>query len=287
MSGDAEALARTVLKRVLANDEDAVGARLEPLQGGLRPRSWLVTFADGRRCVLRAPVEQSNALLDLTAEADAMTAAARVRLAPRVVAFAPAEGVLLTEYRPGAVWTPAVARRKANIVRLAAALRLLHTVATNLPVFAAERIARGYLGQFGSAVREPKLARRADDLLALAHRYDATYAPTAFCHNDLMAANVLDDGKLSLVDFEYAVRATPLLDLANFAGMNGLGVADQDVLLESYRRETPTTAARSELATMVRMVRLYAWFWAELGARGAVDPAPYTALAAELDATLQ
>ncbi|HVY66555.1 MAG TPA: phosphotransferase [Gammaproteobacteria bacterium] len=281
------AAARAALRRVVASDADVANATLEPLHGGLHRRSWLVTFADGRRCVLRAPVERSSALLDLTAEADAMMAAARAQLAPRVVAVAPYEGVLLTEYRAGPAWTPAVARRMANIPRLAATLRLLHTVATSLPVFAAERIARSYVDELGSAMAEPKFVRRAEDLLALARRYDATYAPTAFCHNDLVAANVLDDGKLSLVDFEYAVRATPLLDLANFAGMNGLGLAEQRLLLESYQRDTPTTAALAELATMVRMVRLLAWFWAELGAGRAADPVPHRALAAELDAALQ
>jgi thiamine kinase-like enzyme len=285
--GTDESAARAALRRVLANDTDAASATLEPLNGGLHRRSWLVTFADGRRCVLRAPVEPSNALLDLVTEAEAMMAAARVRLAPPVVAIAPEEGVLLTEYRPGKAWTPAGARRRPNIVRMATALRLLHTVATTLPAFAAEHIARGYLARLGDAPHEPKLARRADDLLVLAHRYDATYAPTAFCHNDLVAANVLDDGELALVDFEYAVRASPLLDLASFAGMNGLGVAEQHLLLESYRRDTPTTAARNELATMVRMVRLFAWFWAGLGARRAANPAPYAALAAELDAVLR
>ena len=28
--------------------------------------------------------------------------------------------------------------------------------------------------------------------MTLARRYDERYAPTAFCHNDLVAANVLD-----------------------------------------------------------------------------------------------
>ena len=64
-----------------------------------------------------------------------------------------------------------------------------------------------------------RAAEWGDELLTLARRYDARYAPTAFCHNDLVAANVLDDGQLALVDFEYAVRADPLLDLANAAGM--------------------------------------------------------------------
>jgi thiamine kinase-like enzyme len=281
-----EADARAALRGVLANDADAASATLEPLPGGLRRRTWLVRLADGRRYALRVSVEHASALLDLPTEADAMAAAARAGLAPRVVAFASGPGALLTEYRSGSAWTPEVARRAPNVARLAATLRLLHAVPTTLPAFSAQRIARGYVAKLG-ARREPRFARRADDLLALARRYDATYAPTAFCHNDLVAANVLDDGALALVDFEYAVRAAPLLDLANFVGMNGLGRPEQRWLLEAYRRETPTTKQLDELTTLVRMVRLYAWFWAELGAQEAADPSSHAALAAELDAQLQ
>jgi len=201
-----------------------------------------------------------------------------------------ASGVLLTEYRPSERWTRAAARRPVNIARLAALLRALHGVAIELPVFAAERIAQRYLAGLAASsrdAREPRAAQWADELLELARRYDGRYAPAAFCHNDLVAANVLDDGELALVDFEYAVRAEPLLDLANFAGMNGFGRAEQHALLAAYRCAAPTAAESDELAALVRMVRLMAWFWALLGAANATDPSPYARYLTELAADLQ
>ena len=78
------AAARAALERV-AGDADAQRARLEPLAGGTHRRSWLVTFADGRRAVLRTPVGRSNALLELATETRAMDAAARAGVAPRVL----------------------------------------------------------------------------------------------------------------------------------------------------------------------------------------------------------
>ena len=278
--------ARAALERV-AGDADAQRARLEPLAGGTHRRSWLVTFADGRRAVLRTPVGRSNALLDLATETRAMDAAARAGVAPRVLAADAASGALLTDYRDGAPWTPAQAREPSNLERLAALLRTLHALPIELPVFAAERIAARYLAALPSYVREPSAAEWGDELLTLTRRYDVRYAPTAFCHNDLAAANVLDDGRLALVDFEYAVRADPLLDVANAAVMNGLGVEEQRALLTAYRRAVPATAELEELAWLVRMVRLMAWFWALLGEASADDASLYATYVAELGERLR
>ena len=43
------------------------------------------------------------------------------------------------------------------------------------------------------------------------------------CHNDLLAANFIDDGeRVWIVDWEYAGMGDPFFDLANFAVNNGL-----------------------------------------------------------------
>jgi thiamine kinase-like enzyme len=280
------AAARLALERVLADGAEARRAALEPLAGGTHRRSWLVRFEDGRNAVLRMPMLHSHALLDAATEARAMDAAAAAGIAPAVIGVDGAGGVLLTEYRGAARWTPAEARVPANIERLAAVLRTLHSLPTALPAFAAERIAARYLAELPSNVREPLALEWGDELVLLARRYDARYAPTAFCHNDLVAANVLDDGGLALVDFEYAVRAEPLLDLANLAAMSGFGAAERRTLLATYRRATPTAAELTELEWLVRMQRLMAWFWALLGDANADDSslyAPYlAAFAADL-----
>jgi thiamine kinase-like enzyme len=280
------AAARLALERVLGGAAEARGAALVPLSGGTHRRSWLATFADGRKAVLRMPLRRSNALLDAPTEARATDAAAAAGVAPAVIAVDAASGVLLTEYRAGARWTPAEARRPANVARLTAVLRTLHDLPTALPTFAAERIAARYLGELPRGVSEPRAREWGDELVSLARRYDARCAPSAFCHNDLVAANVLDDGGLALVDFEYAVRAEPLLDLANLAAMNGFDAAQRRALLETYAHATPSPAELAELEWLVRMQRLMAWFWALLGDANADDSslyAPYlTAFAPDL-----
>jgi aminoglycoside phosphotransferase (APT) family kinase protein len=281
-----ETAARAALAQLLGRDAERAG--LELLRGGTHRRSWLVAATDGSRLVLRLPVARSNALLDIATEARAMEAAARAGVAPAVIAVDVERGLLLTEYRASAAWEPHDARRPANVARLAALLRALHTVPIDLPVFAAERIAQRYLAAAPLPAHEPLARPWADELIALARRYDAQYSPTAFCHNDLVAANVLDDGGgLALVDFEYSVRGSPLLDLANFAAMNGLGADEQRALLAAYNQHAPSATELTEFSSLVRMVRLFAWFWAWVGAAGADEGSAYARYLDELGADLQ
>lgn len=296
MSSDGKGLL-DALRRLLPELDAATldAARCRALEGGVNRRSYQVDVG-GKRYVLRLPTAGAEGLLDVATEARAMRAAAALDIAPHVAAVDAATGLLLTEYRDRAVpWTAAGVTRPRNIVRAAQLLRSLHAIQIELPVYAAERIARGYLSALAAGV-SPELARFggarieawAHELIELARRYDALHAPTAFCHNDLVAANWLDDGELMLVDFEYAVRGSPLLDLAGLAGMNDFGDAEQRALLEAYDEDAATTRARrAELAQTVRMVRLLSFFWARLGETRVADGAPYSRLAAQLSETLQ
>ena len=290
---------RAALGRVLGADV-ARRATVWTLEGGMKRRSYLVS-TDGRQWVLRLSAPGAEALLDLDTEARVMRAAAAAGLAPDVAAVDAAAGILLTDYRKSArAWTPTDARQPRNVERAAALLRALHAVRVAAPAFAAERIARGYVAAFARAADGDESARSAgglgvawpqvvprdrrwaDELLELARHYDAAHPPTALCHNDLVAANVLDDGRLVLVDFEYAVRAAPILDLAGLAGMNDYGARERRDLLSAYRGEDRPGFAETELDKIVRLVRLMAYFWARLGELRTADAASYRELASDL-----
>ena len=91
--------------------------------------------------------------------------------------------------------------------------------------------------------RRPPPGGRAAPLLAAAERLEQAVGPVeiVFGHNDLLAANLIDDGsRLWLVDWEYGGFNSPLFDLGGLASNNELSPALEERLLELYF-EAPAT----------------------------------------------
>ena len=72
-----------------------------------------------------------------------------------------------------------------------------------------------------------------------------------FGHNDLLAANFIDDGaRLWLVDWDYAGFNSPLFDLANLASNNEYPPEMEDQLLAGYFGLPPDEALRRRYEAM-------------------------------------
>ncbi len=233
-------------------------AQIRALGGGVSPRTFLAV-AGTQRYVLRLPTASSMALLDLATEAHAMRVAAAADLAPAVVAVDIEAGLLLTEYRV-MPWTNEMVRAPIAISSIARLLRALHALPIELPMIAIESVAARYLAELDADPASPMSTddrRWGDELLRLARHQAAAHAPSVFCHNDLVAANILTDGVAArLIDFEYAGRGTPLLDLASLAGMNDFTETQRRLLLAEYYGEPAAAPLVRELDDAIRMVRL-------------------------------
>jgi thiamine kinase-like enzyme len=237
-------------------------AHMEPLDGGLLGRSFRVVVGDLDAAV-RLPA-RIGARQSVAAELDILDAAAAAGVAPRPIRLADDAAIVATEFLPRArAWTSADARRSENIDRLCACLGRLHALDITLEPLefmdAAQRYAT--LASQRCALSVEELAWR-DELFVLACAYDEWLVPSVPCHNDLVASNVLDDGALWLIDFEFAVQGDPILDLASVAAFNDYDVDARTRLLSRYYEPAQPRFDMAQFERAIRLVRLLAYFWA-------------------------
>lgn len=171
-------------------------------------------------------------------------AAQAAGVAPAIVHTEP--GILVLEYIDGTTLDEVVVRQNEMLARIVPLLKRCHVDAMARlrgPVltFWVFHVLRDYAAtlQEGNSRHVPKL----DDLLRIAGTLEAAVGPVRIVlgHNDLLAANFLDDGeRLWLLDWEYGGFNSPLFDLAGLASNNGLGPAQERWLLETYF-EAPLT----------------------------------------------
>ena len=89
--------------------------------------------------------------------------------------------------------------------------------------------------------------------LALAEELEVAQMPLpiVFGHNDLLPANILDDGdRLWLIDFEYAGFSTAMFDLAGAASNAGMSAEEADDFLSAYFGHAPEPEIRRSHAAM-------------------------------------
>lgn len=268
-----KALARKVLETDGPNT-------VTPLGDGINGQSYLVEAA-GRRCVIKHFDPESSALVSPATQYSLLERLAAASLTPKPVAIDEDQRLLATEFVADASsMTEAQVREPWNITRIAGLLKRLHAMRVDLPEYVPEAYATDYFARLPDAARAPEEPRMMQELAALARYYRGRFTPVAPCHNDLVAANILDGREgLRLVDFEYAAKAAPLLDLASLAAMNDFDADEQAQLIEAYHAPDPAPFSPLEFVKVRRLVSLLAHFWARTReARSAAVVARYNVL---------
>jgi thiamine kinase-like enzyme len=235
-----------IVERIWPGREAAV----EPLGGGITNRNFRVTV-DGAAYVLRIGGKDTELLgIDRRVEHGASLVAAELGVGPEVVAFVEPEGYLVTCFIEGAPVPPEEMRRPENLRRAAEILRRVHDGPTIPGRFDAFRVVETYaVTAAAHGVSVPGDFAWAKELADEIER--ARGAPEDRpCHNDLLNANFIDDGRrIRLVDWEYAGMGDAFFDLANFSINHELGEAENELFLEAYLGE-PRPAALAALTLM-------------------------------------
>ena len=209
----------------------------QPLGGGITNVNFTVEDA-GKRYVVRIGDDIIEHQVMRFNELAASRAAHAAGISPAVVHHQP--GVLVLEFIEARTLDEAAVRNDAMLQRIMPLIRRCHhEVPQHLrgPVlmFWVFHVVRDYAAALRDA-GSPHVPRL-PALIAQAGQLQQAVGPidVVFGHNDLLPANLLDDGeRLWLIDWDYAGFNSPLFDLGGLASNNGLTVDQERWLLETY-----------------------------------------------------
>jgi thiamine kinase-like enzyme len=232
------------------------------LPGGLTNRNYRVTTPDGAFVARLWAAAADGDLLAINRDHEYRNSviAARAGVGAPVIEYRPADRVMVLGFLDGATYANADVQAAASIPRIAAVLRRLHAA----PRFAGDFDMFEVQARYRAAARRAGVAvpRGYDDLAPAFAAARAALAvrpePAVPCHNDLLAANFIDDGtRLHLIDYEYAGNNDPCFELGNIAGECGLPPETLAALVSAYYgRARPGAVARARLFTLVAQ---YGW----------------------------
>lgn len=255
-----------------------------PLAGGITNQNFKVEDRRGRYVVRVGHDLLVHGVVRST-ELAASRAAHLAGLSPAVVHAEP--GILVLDFIEGRTFTAKDVRNPANLERLIDMVRRCHhDVPQHLRGPAAMFWVFHVVRDYGHTLREGKSVHLSmlPDLLARADRLEAAVGPieVVFGHNDLLAANFIDDGKrLWLVDWEYAGFNSPLFDLGGLASNSELSREQAEEALALYFGKPVDDELRRRAAAMTAASLLRETMWSmvsEIHSTVDFDYAAYTAV---------
>ena len=226
---------------------------LEPVGGGITNRNYVVTD-QGRRYFVRLGNDIPLHGVMRFNELQASRAAWEVGLSPQVLHWEP--GILILDFIEGKTLSEEDIRQDPYLEQIVPMLHICHRDMTQQVrgpalIFWVFHVIRDYVATLNIANSRminalPALVEKSRQLEQTVGAIDLVYG-----HNDLLAANFLDDGqRLWLIDWDYAGYNSPLFDLANLASNNGLSSSQEDWLLDRYFNSPDSGKARRAFEAM-------------------------------------
>ncbi len=204
---------------------------VEYLPGGMTNANFKVTVKDGARYVVRVFGQESELLpLDRKAEVANTAGSASLGIGPAVIADLESEGAVVLEFIDGKPVTSEEVRTPEMLPRVVGVLRALHSGPSFANIGTSPFLIAN--GMFDVAMQHGGVgdaqAATYNWAQSIANRIESVigYQATAPCHCDLLAGNIIDDGTIRLVDWEFSSMQDPRSDLGSLSMHHGFTLDD-------------------------------------------------------------
>lgn len=242
----------------------AENLRAEFVSGGITNRNFRVFVGEESYFVRLAGQETSALGIDRSHEKRTVECAAEAGVGPRVIAYFPEHGCLVTEWIEGPLVPPEDLKKRDTLELLVRSVKDFHQNCAPIPgSFSPFRVVEQYK-EFAES-RGLEMPDIYHHLSGTAAEIEAAFrdnpVPDCPCHNDLLNANFLNCGdRIAIVDYEYAGMGDPFFDLGNLSINNDFDEATDVMLLEMYFGEaTPARMARLKLMRIMSDFREAMW----------------------------
>ncbi len=253
-----------------------------PVTGGITNQNYIVDDK-GQKYFVRVGIDIPEHGIKRFNELAASRAAHAVGLSPEVIHAEP--GIMVLQYIDADPFTATDIRQSNRLIEIIDLIRRCHREIPGVYrgpalVFWVFQVLRDYAQTLRDSQSEwlPKLVELND--IAQKLENDVGEIELVFGHNDLLAANFLDDGhRIWLIDWDYAGFNSPLFDLGGLASNNELSKDEEQFLLSRYYGSDPDSTLMKKYSAMKCASLLREVMWSmvsEIHSKIEFDYAAYT-----------
>ncbi len=248
--------------------KNATDLKAFPLTGGTTNENFRIEVG-GDVFVLRIPGADTELLgINRATECAVSQMAGEIGIGPEVFFVIEPEGYLITAFIEGIQRSPEELGTRENIDRVAKTIQRVHALPAIPENFSPFRVVENsaeiahrykvdFPDNFDWLVQQMNDAENA--------LKKSPFTPK-LCHNDLLNANLLDDGEIRILDWEYAGMGDPFFDLANFSVHHQFNDQQDRWLLESYFEEvTSANWAHLKILKIISDFREAMWAMVQIG----------------------
>ncbi len=237
-------------------------ANVTELSGGLTNQNFRVDV-NGASYVLRVCSESTGPLgIKRDNECACSRIVAGLGIGAEVFHYQPEDGILVVGFLDAKPVSAEQSREPETMKRIVDTIRCFHDGPAFPDQFSAFGTVRDYHRLAGeNDVQFPESLPKVFELMSRMENALSGVQKSVPCHNDLLAANFLDDGsKIWVIDWEYAAMGDPFFDLGNFAVNQELDDAQTELLLNIYVGEVrPADLAHLNIMKLASDLREAFW----------------------------